>query len=64
MHSEVLADHDLLVEIYKSFGGEMEWVNKHRDIIAKYGRYPHRNTVLGRKSTPEEDVFAKEHGGF
>jgi uncharacterized protein (DUF924 family) len=38
---------------------------KHRDVIRKFGRYPHRNASLGRLSTPEEVAFLKEHGrGF
>ena len=35
----------------------------HRDIIARFGRFPHRNAILGRKSTPEELAFLAE-GGF
>jgi uncharacterized protein (DUF924 family) len=35
---------------------------KHRDLIRRFGRYPHRNAVLGRPSTPEEAAFLKEHG--
>ncbi len=39
------------------------WAKLHLDIIAKFGRFPHRNAVLGRKSTPDEIAFLKA-GGF
>ncbi len=35
----------------------LEWAHKHADIIARFGRYPHRNAILGRTSTPEELAF-------
>nr|MDJ0981765.1 DUF924 family protein [Kiloniellales bacterium] len=35
---------------------------QHRDIIARFGRFPHRNTVLGRESTPEEQDFLNRPG--
>jgi uncharacterized protein (DUF924 family) len=35
---------------------------RHRDIVARFGRYPHRNVVLGRESTPEEIAFLAEPG--
>ncbi len=38
---------------------------KHKDVILRFGRFPSRNEVLGRKSTPEEIEYLKEHpGGF
>jgi uncharacterized protein (DUF924 family) len=36
----------------------------HRDVIARFGRFPHRNAVLGRKSTAEELDYLKKHKGF
>ena len=36
----------------------------HRDVIARFGRFPHRNAILGRQSTPEERDYLKQHGGF
>jgi uncharacterized protein (DUF924 family) len=36
----------------------------HRDVIALFGRFPHRNAVLGRESTPEELAYLEKHGGF
>jgi uncharacterized protein (DUF924 family) len=41
----------------------VHWAKVHLDIIAKFGRFPHRNKVLGRISTPEEIAFLKA-GGF
>ncbi|MGF1722396.1 DUF924 domain-containing protein [Vibrio kyushuensis] len=59
MHSESLKIHDVAVELYKSNGIEanLEFEIKHRDIIAKFGRYPHRNNILGRTSSKEEIEF-------
>jgi uncharacterized protein (DUF924 family) len=38
---------------------------RHRELIRRFGRFPHRNAVLGRTSTPEETAFLAEHGrGF
>jgi uncharacterized protein (DUF924 family) len=36
----------------------------HRDVIARFGRFPHRNAILGRTSTPEELAYLEKHGGF
>lgn len=36
----------------------------HRDVIAQFGRFPHRNAILGRTSTPEELAYLEKHGGF
>ncbi len=38
----------------------LEWAAKHEVIIKQFGRYPHRNKILGRKSSPEEEAFLKE----
>jgi uncharacterized protein (DUF924 family) len=43
----------------------LDFSTKHRDVIRKFGRYPHRNTFLGRQPTADEIAFMKEHGrGF
>ncbi len=42
--------------------GPLEWAQKHAAIIRRFGRYPHRNAILGRASTPEEIAFLKEPG--
>lgn len=64
MHSEQLADQDRAVELAGRLGGEaLRYALMHRDIIARFGRFPHRNPVLGRDSTPEELRFLDD-GGF
>ena len=64
MHSESLKIHDVAVELYKSNGidANLEFEIKHRDIIKQFGRYPHRNIILNRKSTDEEIEFLKQAG--
>jgi len=42
----------------------MKYEIDHYDIIKRFGRYPHRNIILGRTSTTEEIEFLKQHGGF
>jgi uncharacterized protein (DUF924 family) len=62
MHSESLSDHDLLSERGR---GDDPYELQHREIIARFGRYPHRNAVLGRDSTPEEASYlAGPHESF
>jgi uncharacterized protein (DUF924 family) len=65
-HSESLADQELSVELFRQLGND-EWVTfalAHRDIIARFGRFPHRNAVLRRASTPEELAFLEKGRGF
>ncbi len=67
MHSESLKIHDKAIELFKADGLEknLKFEYKHREIIERFGRYPHRNEVLGRKSTQEELEFLKQPGsGF
>ncbi|GMK58058.1 hypothetical protein CspeluHIS016_0500900 [Cutaneotrichosporon spelunceum] len=69
MHSEVLADQEEALVLFSALGGPMQEqtdaiAKEHRDIVAKYGRFPHRNAVLGRENTPAEVEFLKEHEGF
>ena len=40
----------------------LEWAHKHADVIARFGRYPHRNSILGRVSTAEEVAFLSQPG--
>ena len=65
MHSELLADQDRCLQLYEAFGDpeQLKFAVTHRDIIAKFGRFPHRNRVLGRETTPAEREFL-EGGGF
>lgn len=63
-HSEEPADQQRAVELTGSLGGDADrHARQHRDIIERFGRFPHRNTVLGRSSTPEELAYLAE-GGF
>ena len=67
-HSEALADQDRGVELMRSLasfeatGDVAEWAEKHRAIIRRFGRFPHRNAALGRPSTPAEEAFLREPG--
>lgn len=66
-HSEVLADQDLSVELFEAHGDEMylDYAVRHREVVAEYGRFPHRNPILGRVSTREEEAYLAEPGaGF
>jgi len=63
-HSESLADQEKALELFKGHDN-YEWALKHWEIIRRFGRFPHRNEILGRKSTPEEIEFLKQPGsGF
>jgi uncharacterized protein (DUF924 family) len=55
-HSEELADQDLSVCLHEQLGNEYwtRYARAHRDLVARFGRFPHRNAALGRESTPEE----------
>jgi len=61
VHSENLSDQDAAVEKYKAFDDEKSLASSigHRDAIARFGRFPHRNKVLGRENTPEETEYLK-----
>ena len=64
MHSEDLADQIRCVALYRAASHEnLKYAEEHRDIIRRFGRFPHRNAVLGRETTPEEQAFL-ESGGF
>jgi uncharacterized protein (DUF924 family) len=63
MHSEALADQDLSVALFTPAGAEQRrFAEAHRDIVRRFGRFPHRNALLGRASTPEELEFLKQPG--
>lgn len=46
----------------KTFKGYVDYAVRHRDVIHRFGRFPHRNQILGRVSTPEETAFLKQPG--
>ena len=67
--SEDLADQDRGVALCQRLAEEtgdqesLKWARLHREIIARFGRFPHRNPVLGRETTPDEQAFLDD-GGF
>ena len=64
VHSEDIADQDRAVELCSALTGDYEkHAAHHRDIILRFGRFPHRNPMLGRDTTPEEQEFL-DGGGF
>lgn len=64
MHSESAAIHALAMQLFDQPGLEKNWdfEVRHKAIIDRFGRYPHRNAVLGRASTQEEVEFLKQPG--
>ena len=64
-HSETLADQERCCALFRSTGDAdlLKWAELHADIIRRFGRFPHRNAVLGRATTPEEQAFL-DGGGF
>ena len=74
-HSEAIADQDHSVLLFAKMAvearlgpwqeirrGGLDYATRHRDLIRRFGRFPHRNAVLGRQSTAEETAFLAEHG--
>lgn len=68
-HAESMAEQDRSVALATALQAENDgdvdlarWALKHRDVIARFGRFPHRNAVLGRPGTPEEDAFLRKPG--
>jgi len=64
-HSEDLADQEYGLELARDLGDPeiVKWHEIHRDVIARFGRFPHRNPMLGRVTTAAEQAFLDE-GGF
>jgi uncharacterized protein (DUF924 family) len=62
MHSESLRHQERSVALNEALGEEdsIKWARHHHNIIARFGRFPHRNQILGRETTPEEEVFLQE----
>lgn len=64
MHSEELADQERAVALTRDLDPEtVRYALGHRDIIRRFDRFPHRNTLLGRETTAEEKAFL-DAGGF
>lgn len=66
MHSEDLLDQIECVQLYRRMKDEenLRYAVEHHDIIARFGRFPHRNKLLGRQSSEEEAEFLRTHEGF
>jgi uncharacterized protein (DUF924 family) len=64
MHSESLADHQAALPLFEQYCSEstLDFERRHAAIIQRFGRYPHRNAILGRESTPEEIAFLNQPG--
>ena len=66
MHSENIEDQDDSVKLFKAAKMEdnLRFAKHHRDIVEKYGRFPHRNKILQRDSTQEEINYLESDGAF
>ena len=66
MHSENLADQDLSVQLFETAGlkNNLRFAQHHREIVRRFGRFPHRNVILGRASTPEENDYLTSKEAF
>lgn len=68
MHAENVEDQRRSVELFEGLAKEpdgpdvVEYAVGHRDIVARFGRFPHRNAILGRETTPEEAEFLTQPG--
>lgn len=72
-HAEDLEVQQECVELFEelsavtgldAMAGYTRYAVAHRDVIAKFGRFPHRNAILGRESTADELTYLEQHGGF
>jgi uncharacterized protein (DUF924 family) len=68
-HAEDLAQQRRALELFEQLGrdepalaGLLEWAERHHDIVARFGRFPHRNALLGRPSSAEEIEFLQQPG--
>ncbi len=66
MHSESLTDQETGVRLFRDAGlsDNLRWAEHHRDLIRRYGRFPHRNRILGRASTDEELEYLRSDSAF
>lgn len=67
-HSENLDDQDRAVDLFQQLAGNpdsnrtLDYALLHRDVIRQFGRFPHRNAILGRENTPAETLFLQQPG--
>ena len=66
MHSEDLADQDRSVELFTKakLENNLRFARHHRDIVKRFGRFPHRNSILGRESTTDEAAYLQSKEAF
>lgn len=66
MHSENLADQDRAIELFELAGlaDNLHWAKHHREIVSRFGRFPHRNAILGRHSSQEELAYLASDEAF
>ena len=64
MHSEDPDDQETSVRLFSDAGMEARWARHHRQIIQRFGRFPHRNAILGRQSSEEELQWLNSDKGF
>lgn len=64
MHSERLEDQIRSVRLFAHIESQRRWAEHHRNIIRRFGRFPHRNAILGRESTAEELAWLDSPEGF
>ena len=64
MHSEDIGIQDMSLPLFEKYTSKLtyEYAMKHRDIVARFGRFPHRNAMLGRPSSSDEDQFLTQPG--
>ena len=72
-HSENIDDQDLCVTLMQALANEVDtpqflgfadYAEQHQQVIARFGRFPHRNVIMGRQSTAAELAYLQKHGGF
>jgi uncharacterized protein (DUF924 family) len=64
MQERSVALFTALSDAHPGFEGVLDYAHRHRGVIARFGRFPHRNAILGRASTPEELDYLAKGGGF
>jgi uncharacterized protein (DUF924 family) len=66
MHSEKMEDQDFALELFREnkLDSNLEFAKHHRDIVRQFGRFPHRNEILGRKSSIEELEYLEGKNAF
>lgn len=66
MHSENIEEQELSVKLYKEYNlsSNLKFAQHHRDIVKKFGRFPHRNKILGRESTRDENEYLLSENAF